>query len=454
MSCSICAENLGPKNVAVPCTFCHAQGKEDVACDICVRRYLTENASTAHCMFCKSNWNTQFVISAFTPGFINGKLKRRREEMLLDDQKRMLPATHGALADEKHNRNITIQVIAQKEEVASKKAAYNASTKKLSYLRLLSRSGATGVAREANPSSFQKCPEDGCRGFLLNHECNVCHAEICKKCMTTKKEGHQCDNELVETVRMLKTDTKPCPGANCKAMITKIDGCDQMWCTACHTTFSWRTGAPIVRGNVHNPHYVAFLRNAGTLQRNPLDVECGGVPAFQRFAYLFQEMFKLGGVSLRPEASILGDIVRNFIHNGEEELPRYMPVDHASELTGLRVKYLLNELDEKHWGVELHRLYKEDQKNTEFMQVLSMVNENGATILRELYGNLKDMVKANDRRTEAYLTQLERTAAMLERLRDFSNEELSKIGVAFLNKHPLYAKDFTFVRKNSYSVFK
>ena len=52
---------------------------------------------------------------------------------------------------------------------------------------------------------------------------------------------HTCNPDLVETAKLLAKDTKSCP--TCQTKIFKIDGCDQMWCTQCHTAFSWKTGA-------------------------------------------------------------------------------------------------------------------------------------------------------------------------------------------------------------------
>ena len=44
---------------------------------------------------------------------------------------------------------------------------------------------------------------------------------------------------------------KPCP--RCTALISKVSGCDQMFCTQCHTTYSWITGQ-VTKGPVHNPY--------------------------------------------------------------------------------------------------------------------------------------------------------------------------------------------------------
>lgn len=134
------------------------------------------------------------------------------------------------------------------------------------------------------------CPADGCRGFLsAQWTCGLCDAHVCKKChdilppvpvaqgnhqganaedeearaeakeqaRRSQIEAHTCDPNKVATAQLLAKDTKPCP--KCAAMIFKVDGCDQMWCTQCHTAFSWRTGI-IEEGHVHNPEYYRWMR--------------------------------------------------------------------------------------------------------------------------------------------------------------------------------------------------
>jgi len=76
----------------------------------------------------------------------------------------------------------------------------------------------------------RKCPVNDCRGFLSTRwKCDVCENYMCVDCNEIKKDDtHACDPNAVETIKLLKKDTKPC--VKCGTMIFKISGCSQMWC--------------------------------------------------------------------------------------------------------------------------------------------------------------------------------------------------------------------------------
>ena len=61
----------------------------------------------------------------------------------------------------------------------------------------------------------------------------------------------------IETVKLINKDTIPCP--SCGNMITKISGCDQMWCPECKNAWSWSKGV-VVFGYIHNPHYFEYQK--------------------------------------------------------------------------------------------------------------------------------------------------------------------------------------------------
>ena len=115
------------------------------------------------------------------------------------------------------------------------------------------------------------CPLEECNGFVDTSKwvCGTCKKHICKECFTEKDEGHKCNKEMVETVKMIMKESRPCP--KCSIYIHKTEGCDQMWCTQCHTTFSYRTGEIHV-GRTHNPMYYQWLRETrGSVPREPGD---------------------------------------------------------------------------------------------------------------------------------------------------------------------------------------
>ena len=114
------------------------------------------------------------------------------------------------------------------------------------------------------------CPAPGCRGFLAeDFSCPMCSINVCKDCHETLEEAHVCNADTVASVKALAAEARPCP--TCASSISKIDGCDQMWCTQCQTTFSWRTGLK-EQGLTHNPHYYEFMRRNGGMPRAPGDM--------------------------------------------------------------------------------------------------------------------------------------------------------------------------------------
>jgi hypothetical protein len=158
--------------------------------------------------------------------------------------------------------------------------------------------GSTEKREVAEKRAFVRaCPAGDCRGFLSTAwKCGLCNVWVCPDCHDIKKEqkddSHVCNKDALETAKLLAKEAKPCP--KCAAQISKIDGCDQMWCTQCHTSFSWRTGQEVKDGEwIHNPHYYEWMRRNGkAIPRTPGDPgragvdPCGGFIQWQTLAVL------------------------------------------------------------------------------------------------------------------------------------------------------------------------
>ena len=178
----------------------------------------------------------------------------------------------------------------------------------------------------------------------------MCGISVCSKChekkekVNNEEEQHVCKQENLDTAKLLAQDTKPCP--SCATPIFKISGCDQMFCTKCHTGFSWKTGK-IEKGVIHNPHYYELQRlNGGNLQRNIGDVPCGGLPHPRDLEE------KLAKIPVAQKKSIM-EFRRTHDHNQEEVLPRYR-VNATNDNRDVRIKYMVNEIGKRAELLELH----------------------------------------------------------------------------------------------------
>lgn len=117
------------------------------------------------------------------------------------------------------------------------------------------------------------CSIVSCEGRIISNEkkkekfCSLCKfafCEFCEKCYSPDTK-HICLDSDKETVKTILSSTKNCP--KCYSRITKIQGCDQMWCVVCKTAFSWNTGK-IETGPIHNPHYHDWRRLTNQVEQN------------------------------------------------------------------------------------------------------------------------------------------------------------------------------------------
>jgi len=110
------------------------------------------------------------------------------------------------------------------------------------------------------------CSTPQCRGLVSKDApaCACCHRHTCHRCHKPVDASttvvHACADDDVATVQELQRNAKQCP--ECRVYISKVDGCDQMFCVSCHTAFSWNTGERLT-GPIHNPHYFEVRERLG-----------------------------------------------------------------------------------------------------------------------------------------------------------------------------------------------
>ncbi len=195
------------------------------------------------------------------------------------------------------------------------------------------------------------CSNTSCNGMLKyqSNLCGICDHITCSKCLEAYNKNnteHICNPDNIKTAELIKKDTKYCP--KCNFGITKISGCDVMFCTQCNTSFNWKT-MEVLTKNLHNPHYIEYLRrNGNSRERQNMINNCIANPAItdydmRRFVNIKNfcekvELFK----PFNKTISIGIKIIQYILHINDEvqrlrdKIRRYENLNRESRINLLR----------------------------------------------------------------------------------------------------------------------
>jgi hypothetical protein len=398
---------------------------------------------------CNKEWTRKFITEVCTKTFINNEWKKVREQVLYDYEKALLPATQEITEQRKQKMKIR-QDIADLDKVI---AIYHKRRHNLVIELNTNRALQPGHVRKF----IRACPDEDCRGFLSTQwKCGTCEKWTCSDCHLVKGHHHDsehtCNPDDVETAKLLSKDTKPCP--KCSSGIYKIEGCDQMWCTICHTAFSWRTGN--IETAIHNPHFYEWqrLNNNGEAPRNQGDLVCGReldyrftTNAMRLFRTKMNDDNRLNRANYDLFGQRLGLIIQSLIHLQQVQLETYR-VDHVVNNQELRIRYLLNDISEDGFRTMVQRANKLHEKKREISQVLHLfiqtVTDIGVRLEAYLRSNEGIVAQADDRTPVLYARTSEERDSILMRsnqildesigIRDYVNELFTDIAKTYSSK--------------------
>ena len=431
--CAICVEPYNKAaNTEIKCCFC-----EKSACRRCIQIFLTTSTNDPHCMHCSRGWEREFVDDNLTMTYRMGDYKKHRENVLLDREIALMPATQYRAEQirsaEKMERELIPPFDKDLKDLYAKQAEINKEINRVYTLRAdayyqirLLRDGR-GEKAKSESTFVRKCPDAECRGFLSSAwKCGLCSKWACPECHEIKGDNrdaeHTCNPDNVATAKLLAKDSRPCPG--CAVLITKIEGCDQMWCPECHTAFSWRTGQK-ESGVVHNPHFYEWQRkqNGGVAPRVLGDVACGGIPTYHDV----RDRIK-SALNAKEQECVL-NFHRIVQHVQHVELQRYHNVFNELDNQDLRIHYLLGQSTADMLKVAVQAREKKREKERAIRRAMEVLVQAGTDLLRRI------MAETDVAKKRAIIEEI-------DALRIYINELLEKVNERMKLSVPQYSSNW------------
>jgi len=385
LQCDICCDKFTTKQRhPIKCDY---EDCKATICLQCFRRFLIMEGSEQECMACKQPISTEFIFM-HTPKVFREEYVKKVVELDVVKERALLKATQERMDARIRRRMLKSRINAlsshmvkyeDDEEMAELIKEYIKEKCKLDK-DILEKSDE----EINNISTSFFCPLNMCSGLVKNGRCGDCKKAVCAKCREERLDGHECNQQELETIKLLKRDTKPCP--RCKAPIHKIDGCDQMFCTKCKTAFSWRT-LNIQRGLIHNPHYHEYMAQ---LNRGVMNIQIGvNDPCGEELDKALKEMSKSKAYMKATKRNINTGAIKmnNFLPRVLNEMNAILPVlandVHDDETIRqnkqtLRESYLTQkkkgtlERAEANWNNQLRLMYKRRELKKDLIKIIEV----------------------------------------------------------------------------------
>lgn len=373
-NCNICVNSFSLKRTKVTCSHCIFD-----ACSECTEKYIIYSGNEPHCMNCKTLWNTEFLVKTHTKASLK-RIKESQKERLFLTEMSLLPETQEYVKyykeipslrqtkkehDEQaqfHRRNLTegdeISRSFHKKEMCIHSHESLVAKTRLQQIDNIVNGRADGfeeteISSTHNYEHIKKCEKDSCSGFVNKKTCicGICDTKYCKQCLNVEEESHECNEDDINTVKLILKDTKPCP--ECGVPIHRIDGCNHMFCTQCKTPFDWKT-MQIQRSGNTNPHYYRWLNERGgsdnTFQN---DDQCGRIDAYN---IVNNRIFNTFLPNIREQVLLT---LRECEHIIFYERPNDTMTTYSTASTrDLRVKYMCNEITKTNMKMHLMKRHK------------------------------------------------------------------------------------------------
>lgn len=488
--CTVCFEPYTKQvRKKVQCPYCKA-----ACCVDCSKLYLTSSVHDPHCMFCKIAWNADFLRHTFTNNWLTKEYSKIEVQSLWEREKSLLPRTMHRIEQEAFIKDFTDKNLYRLRARVNQlrtlldrilNASFNSQNPEVNAAQLYAcmqavdllnsksqalvvldvdreqmrtlfpnvRAATDTPVETKNKSTFTKpCPAPECRGFLSSQwMCVICKTKVCATCHAIKRLGdknkqdaddsvdnddvknHKCKEEDIATATLIAKDSKNCP--KCGVSIYKIEGCNQMFCTHCNTAFSWNT-LTIINGNIHNPHYFAWLKSQGQnpSAQNPATFQCNNNDDFAATHVLVQVLNRYK-INTRT-TNYITDFIRSVNHIQQYGATQHRQTNDTTEDVNvndeLRYRYLKNVIDEETFKDLAYTRYKSKRFHRPKVAIVEMVHAAAVAIIRTI-----PLSTVYDPSID-FIGIINNVLTQMEELMNYYNQSM-------LDHHNLYKNDSRFI---------
>jgi hypothetical protein len=309
--------------------------------------------------------------------------------------------------------------------------------------------GGAVVREDTRKKFIMACPNGGCKGFLSTaYKCALCDMFTCPDCLVVLVGEHVCVESDKLSADLIKKETRPCP--TCGERIFKVNGCDQMFCTAvndgarCATVFDWKTGAVQVGGTVHNPHFYELGRANGELARNVGDMPCGGLPDIRRLLAILE---RVDAEATRQRAFVTYQRLAEHATMVLDMLRGRLRV--MGDTRALRVQYLLKDVTLEEFRDRVFKESRDHEKTVDLYHISELVNVSGIEAFIDICRGLPtlstflQLMEATPEVGGQLVERIEARFNELDRVRVYCNEQLKQISITYACTVHVFAPDFT-----------
>ena len=433
--CTICTESV-PASSLITCEYC-----SNTCCTECFEHYMSSANIIPKCMHCSARLLFENIIKMSNKEWYTNTYRPNLKNLLFIEEKKLIQESSTAIKVYIEAQSYTripriIQVydyrhfgyVDELEELSLTEQNANRCVEEygkgwigFNFITNLFDDETTKKLHVYDATIFP-CPIPMCLGFVIGGFCNICNRAVCGECREQQFSSHRCNPDNVKSIKMLTKGSRGCP--KCYIPISKIEGCDQMFCTECKTTFSWNTGR-IVNDNEwhHNPHYKEWIEeqrkkealitifklrhgdyNCNEYIKYEDLLSCFSQEVIQKYKY-HKNSSKLS-LTIKPlenEVEYLSAFLKfhqNILH------VRATAGNHANvqpyDNHDLRVQLLINEIDETKFKELVETRYYDYNKSMMYCNIYMMVYTSAIILFDNLHAYCHKKIKVKKLHIDFY----------------------------------------------------